>query len=73
MNWLEKRGLNVDDIAKIGDAPDGNDRSMLWGKGSFNVGHDNGLGTLWTIDMNENGGGPTETEKLLEKLQFLNN
>lgn len=70
LNWLESKGINVDDIAKIGDSPLGNDRSMLWGRGSFNVGTTLNEGTLWTIDMNESGGGVRETEKLLERLSF---
>lgn len=72
LNWLESKGINVNDIAKIGDSPSGNDKDMFWGQGAFNVGSDRN-GTLWTIHMDEYGGGPTETEKLLEKLQFAKN
>lgn len=69
LNWLESRGININDIAKIGDSPEGNDRPMFWGRGSFNVG-DSRTGTLWTIHQSEHGGGATETEELLKKLAF---
>jgi len=69
LNWLESKGININDIAKIGDSPEGNDRPMFWGRGSFNVG-DSKVGTLWTIHQNEHGGGLAETENLLQRLQF---
>lgn len=71
LNWLEGLGINVDDIAKIGDSPEGNDRPMFWGKGSFSVGKST-EGTLWTIYMNKYGGGPMEVEHLLKELKFSN-
>jgi hydroxymethylpyrimidine pyrophosphatase-like HAD family hydrolase len=70
LNWLESRGVNINDIAKIGDSPEGNDRPMFWGRGSFNVG-DSRAGTLWTIHQSEHGGGLVETEELLKRLVFV--
>ena len=70
LSQLESKGININDIAKIGDSPEGNDRSMLWGRGSFNVG-DSRAGTLWTIHLSGHGGGPAETEELLTKLTFV--
>lgn len=70
LDWLESRGISLDQIAKIGDSPEGNDRAMLLGLGSFNVGLDRG-GTLWTIHMEDAGGGPEETARLLKKLKFI--
>ncbi len=69
LNWLESKGININDIAKIGDSPEEDDRPMLWGRGSFSVGESSNNGTLWTI-YPEHGGGPAETEKLLKLLQF---
>lgn len=69
LDFLESRGININHIAKIGDSPAGNDRPMMIGAGSFSVGQ--GLeGTAWTVFMHENGGGPKETAKLLERLHF---
>lgn len=69
LNWLESKGINVNDIAKIGDSPEGNDRPMFWGRGSFSVGESN-AGTIWTIHQTGHGGGPAETEELLRRLKF---
>ncbi len=71
LDWLESKGIGVNEIAKIGDSADGNDRPMFWGIGSFNVGSDRD-GTVWTIHMEDSGGGIIETEEILDKLKFVN-
>ena len=71
LNWLEsKTGIGLNDIAKIGDSPEGNDRLVMIGRGAFNVGKSRN-GTIWTIHMDEHEGGPAETEFLLQRLTFI--
>lgn len=35
LNWLESKGIDVNNIAKIGDSPSGNDKDIFWGRGVF--------------------------------------